>query len=335
MVVVFIFYYYYYFSIDYYYHYILVLIYLINLGLLCANRHSSDAKEGTLVYRTIISLFSHMKLFRHKDALSEVGWIFLSFSFLVLTTLSIASIAVSVRLESYVLVYWPFYSLWLSFFGFGLLYFNWKSVPKIEKIAVMGFLFQMYRHYEMHGVDWKLRDDYFRTDFCRSFFGHNSRWFCVYDEPLIFVMHCIAEFVLGMTALYYSNTRSKITIICHGYTLALTLFVFYLAVVELKYIAGLVASIICFFFNFYCTGQIIQKKRMRVNNVIKYFFVGFAMRILIFFLVALHPGQPRLNIHNNLVYIDGLYHKFLMLIQILISFAPLIYMQLYGESIII
>ena len=265
-------------------------------------------------------------MFGNYDTLSETGWIICSFCILVLSFMSIASVTMIVRVESYILVYWPYFSLRFSYFGFGICYLNWKKISKIEKLVTMAFLCQLYRQYEMHGEDWYFRDGRFRKDYCRFFFGPGkSKWYCTYDESLIFSIHCIAEFVIGLTALYYSNLRPKFCIIFHGYSLALSIFIFYIGVSEFTYIAGTVASLICVFFNFYCTGQIKKITDMKLKEMIQLLLVGLFMRFSILLALLVHPGELRYNIREELLYVDGIYHKFIIIFQILLSCIPLTY----------
>ena len=183
---------------------------------------------------------------------------------------------------------------------------------------------QLYRHYECTAKIGN-RDDQFRTDFCKSLFGHKNRWFCIYDEPLIFSIHFLSELAVGVGAIYYCRTKPKLNLISHGYSLALSFFIFVMAISEAKYIAGSGASIICFFLNFYCTGCVKRLWKLRSLRVMKYVGFGFMMRFLTFFAIILHPGKPRLNIRQKLVYVDGIYHKIFIVLQVLFSCIPFMY----------
>ena len=257
--------------------------------------------------------------------LSETGHIVVSCCSLVAACLGLFSVILRVRLQSFVLVYWPYFSLGLAFLGIALYIVNWKRVTVVEKTVAIAFFCQLYRHYEMHGEDWKLRDDQFRTDFCKSLFGHKDRWFCIYDEPLIFSIHFLSDLAVGVGAIYYCHTKPTLNLISHGYSLALSFCIFVMAISEAKYIAGSLASIICFFFNFYCTGCVKRMWKLRSLRVMKYVGFGFMMRFLTFFAIILHPGKPRLNVRQKLVYVDGIYHKLFIVLQVLLSCMPFMY----------
>lgn len=264
--------------------------------------------------------------------LSETGHIVVAFCSLVAACLGLFSIILRVRLQSFVLVYWPYFSLGMAFLGLGLYMLNWKHVTAVEKTVAFAFFLQLYRHYEMHGEDWKLRDDQFRTDFCKSLFGHRDRWFCIYDEPLIFSVHFLSDLAVGIGAVYYCHIKPTCYLISHGYSLALSFYILVMVVSEAKYIAGSVASVICFFFNFYCTGCVKRLWQLKTSYVMKHVGLGFLMRVLTLFAILLHPGKPRLNMHEKLVYVDGIYHKIFIGLQVLLSCIPFMYIFMSQNS---
>ena len=64
---------------------------------------------------------------------------------------------------------------------------------------------------------------------------------------------------------------------------------------------------------------------MKLKEMIQLLLVGLFMRFSILLALLVHPGELRYNIREELLYVDGIYHKFIIIFQILLSCIPLTY----------
>jgi hypothetical protein len=265
--------------------------------------------------------------YTNMTALAPQSYITMLFTLMCCVVLTFVSLTLNDRMQSYVLVYWPYYSLYFGL-GYFLMYtWNWKRILPLERMIAFSLIFQLFRQYEMFGEDLHFRDEQFRSDMCRHFLGHPNRWHCVFDEPMIYSMHALSEWIVGVASIASQNLAPWITVACMSYSIALSVFHAYLGLfassLAPQYIAGSICSALCWLSSGYCLMKIYADKRINKRDLLVWIMYGFALRAIGFIGLYLHNGETRYERAHLLVYIDGPFHKIFMVLLVCTASLPL------------
>lgn len=249
------------------------------------------------------------------------------FTFFVISCITVCCVFLDDHKQSYILVYWPQISLAIGVIGAVYHTYHWDELRGFERYFIFSLFLQLFRHYEMFGEDIYFRDEQFRSDFCKRFLGLKGRWHCVYDEPMIFAVNCLSEYLIGITGVLLQNESPIISSSSLCFSMCLSVFQYYLVLKGTLpvYIAGTVCSIPCFFVAVSGVMKMLRTKHLSKLELLKSLFLAILMRAIALMGLTYHTGTSRYERAHRLVYIDGNFHPMFMVFLSVLACCPFLW----------